>query len=129
MITTTTIRVKELMRHLFVFTSLLIIVGLAFASKGGNKDKKKNTPAKSNFVPLKVTSPFTLRNGYAFSGSHVFSQQKDRSSLELNTIVTYQKGNTTYILPYKYKVNTATFSITPAKGNLQMLDLKIAMHK
>src|SRR5580698_1527910 len=131
MITTTTIPVKKLMRQVFFFMSLLIVVGLAFARKGGNKERKKSTPVKNNFVPIRVTSPFTLKHGFVFTGSHVVNQLRDRSSLELNTMVTYQKGNTTYILPYKYRVNTAAFTITPtpSKGNLQMLDLKISMHK
>ena len=120
---------KKLMRHVFFFMSFIIIVSLAFGSKGGdNKDKKRNAKLKADFVPVRITSPL-LKNGFTYSGSHVFGIQKEKSSFSLNTLITYQKGNTTYIMPYKYRVNTSALTISPAKSNLQMLDVKISMHK
>jgi hypothetical protein len=130
MSTMTTIQMKKLMKHLIFFASFIIIVSLAFGSKGGDKkDKRKNGNLKNDFVPVRIASPFNLKSGFIYSGSYVFSQQKEKSTFSLNTIVTYQRGNTTYILPFKYRVNTSVLSICPAKNNLQMLDLKISMHK
>jgi hypothetical protein len=117
------------MKHFIFFMSFLIIVSLAFGSKGGDdKDKKRNTQLKSDFVPVRITSPF-LKSSFTYAGSHVFSLQKEKSALSLNTLVTYQKGNMTFIMPYRYKVNTSALTIVPAKNNLQMLDVKISMHK
>lgn len=128
--TMTTLEMKKLMRYGFFFMSFLIIVGLAFASKGGDKNKKRNTTnLKTDFVPIRISTAFALKNGFTYTGSHIFSMQKENSTFSLNSIVTYQKGNTTFIVPYKYKVNASTINITPAKGNLQMLDVKISMHK
>jgi hypothetical protein len=127
--TTTTIQVKKLMRQSVFFLSLIIIVAFAFASKGGgDKDKKKNVSFKNDFVPLRATT-FTLKNGFTYSGSHILGQQKEKTSFSLNTVVTYQKGGLLYILPYKYKVNTSSINPSLSKTNLQMLDLKISMHK
>ncbi|HLY69003.1 MAG TPA: hypothetical protein VKR53_04695 [Puia sp.] len=121
---------KKLMRYGFFFMSFLIIVGLAFASKGGDKNKKRTTTnLKTDFVPIRISSAYVLKNGFTYTGSHTFGIQKENSTFSLHSIVTYERGNTTYILPYKYKVNASAFNITPAKGNLQMLDVKISMHK
>jgi hypothetical protein len=127
--TMTTLQVKKLMRYGFFFMSFLIIASIAFGSKGGDKNKKRNANLRSDFVPIRLTNSFILKNGFTYSGSHIFSVQKDNSSFSINSIVTYQRGNTTFIMPYKYKVNTSAFNITPAKNNLQMLDVKISMHK
>jgi|SRR5579871_1090324 len=125
--TTTYIQMKKLIR-LGLFSSLLIVaVALAFASKGGGK--KKNAPVKNNFVPVSTTNGFTLRNYVPFSGSHFVTQEKADKSFSFNTVVTYQKGNTVFIMPYKYKVNNSTFNIAPSTSNFQMLNLKIKMHK
>jgi hypothetical protein len=125
--TTTYIQMKKLIR-LGLFSSLLIVaVALAFASKGGGK--KKTAPLKNNFVPVRTTSGFTLRNFVPFSGSHFVTQEKTDKNFSFNTVVTYQKGNTVFIMPYKYKVSNSTFNITPSNSNFQMLNLKIKMHK
>jgi hypothetical protein len=127
--TMTTIQMKKLMRYVLFFMSFLITVGLAFGSKGGDKNKKRTANLQSDFVPIRLTNSFILKNGFTYSGSRVFSVQKENSTFSINSIVTYQRGNTTFIMPYKYRVNTASFRITPAKSNLQMVGVKISMHK
>jgi len=125
----TTIQMKKLMKPALFFVSFVIIVSLAFGSKGGDdKGKKGNTKLKSDFVPIRMTGAL-LKNGFTYTGSHIYSLQKERTSFSLNALITYQKGNTTFIVPYKYKINTGALSLSPAKNNLQMLDLKISMHK
>jgi len=106
--------------------AMIAIVAFAFASKGGD-DKKKTTPAKPDFSPINISNSFTLKSGISYMGSHIFSQQKEKGNFSMNTVITYQSGNTIYILPYKYKVNVSTFA-TPAPSNLQLLNLKIKVH-
>jgi hypothetical protein len=128
--TMTTLQMKKLMRYGFFLMSFIIAVGLAFGSKGGdNKNKKRNANLKSDFVPIRITSPSLLKNGFTYSGSRMLSIQKENSSFSLNSLVTYQKGNITFIQPYRYKVNITGLNITPATSNLQLLDVKIPMHK
>jgi hypothetical protein len=124
---TTTIQMKKLMR-LSCLSVLMIVAVLAFASKGGG-GKKKIPALKNDFVPIRTTSGFTLRSGVSYSGSHIFGVEKNDKSFSFNTVVTYQKGNTIYILPYKYKVNTPAFNTNSAKSNFQMLNFKIKIHK
>lgn len=48
------------------------------------------------------TGSFSLRSGYNFRGSRVINTQENKY-INLNTVVTYQKGHTTYIMPLKKK--------------------------
>jgi len=119
-------QLKKLIRQISICVSLVILVVLAFASKGGGGDKKNNI--KNDFTPIRTTNGFTLKTGPSYNGSHIFSQEKANDILSFNTVVTYQKGNTIYILPYKYKVNISSLS-NSSKSNLQFLGIKIKMPK
>ncbi len=89
-------------------TLLLIAAStfVAFASLGDGKTKdkdKKNillSPKKS-FTSIK---DFTLKSNYQFRGSQIINEQNDEPFIMLNTNITVQKGNTTYIMPLKKKV-------------------------
>jgi len=112
-----------------IFCALLFaVVALAFASKGGG-DKKKNNGIKNDFVPIRTTTGFTLKSGIAYTGNHFLTSEKNNKVFSYNTIVTYQKGNTIFIMPYKYKVNVSMPAATQVKSNFQMLDFKFNMHK
>jgi hypothetical protein len=124
----TNIPVRKLIRQISVSALFVVIVVLAFASKGGGGDKKKNAPLKNDFTPIRTLNEFTLKSKPFYSGSYVFGQQRDNNGISLNTIVTYQKGRTVYVLPFKYKVNTISLSNSP-KTNLQFIGVKIKMSK
>jgi hypothetical protein len=119
------------MQKLAVSAMLVAVVGLTFASKGGGGDKKKSPsfPFKNTFIPIRTMSGFTLKAGPAFAGSYQLGRERTQNYLSLNTITTYQRGNTIFVLPYKYKVNVSPYLNLPGKTNLQVLDLKIRMHK
>jgi len=123
----TNIRVRKLILQSLLSISMIVFVVLAFASKGGG-DKKKNASTKIDFAPINISSAFTLKNGTSYMGSHIFSQQKEKASFSMNTVVTYQNGNTVYIMPYKYKISIAPLN-SASKTNLQLLDFKIKVHK
>ena len=76
----------------------------AFATLGDGKAKSSRAShgllsAKSSIAP----GSFSLKSGYQFRGNQVISQNKD-SYINLNMVVSYQKGHTTYVLPLKKKV-------------------------
>ena len=121
------IQIRKIIRQAGMSLLLAVIVVLAFASKGGGGDKKKNDGLKNDFTPIR-SNGFTLKSRPFFSGSYVFGQEKDNNSLSLNTFVTYQKGRTVYVLPFKYKVNTISINNSP-KTNLQLIGVKIKMSK
>lgn len=44
---------------------------------------------------------FSLRSNYNYRSNHLFSKPEKKEFIMLNPVVTYQKGNTAYILPLK----------------------------
>ena len=81
----------------------LFLIGLsvvAFASLGDGKTKgKKNSLLNSR--PTVTPGKFTLKSGYQYRGSQIINQQNQNNTFTRNSLVTYQKGNMTYILPVK----------------------------
>lgn len=87
-----------------VFTMISAVAIAAFASLGEGTSKAKKVSllnTKQTVTPGK----FSLRSGYQYRGSQVINQQKSDNIVTLNSLVTYQKGNLTYILPLKTTVN------------------------
>ncbi len=111
------------MRQTAISLLLIAVVGLTFASKGGGGDKKKAPafPFKSSFTPIRTTNGFTLKAGPAYTGSYLLGQETTQNYISLNTITTYQKGNTIFVLPYKYKVTTSPYLNLSGKTNLQVV--------
>ena len=116
-------------RKLLVSTIMIAVVGLAFASKGGGGEKKAaNNPLKTNFTPIRTTSYFTLKAGPTFTGSTLLSTEKKANYVSFNTLITFEKGNSIYIMPYRYKINNSLFlRNSGANSSLQLLDLHINM--
>jgi hypothetical protein len=110
------------------FTSF-ILIGLAvfaLASMGGGGNKTKNKSIKADLTPIRTTNGFTLKAGPNYHGSMIFGQEKTKDVISFNSVITYQRGNTTYILPYKYKLQTSSFQ---SRSSLQMFNLKLKIHK
>jgi hypothetical protein len=107
---------------------LLAITVLAFASKGGG-EKKKHSTFENTFTPIDAASSFTLKKTPVYSGTLMNFQSQPNNRVSLNAMITYQRGNTTYILPYQYKVTIGPVSDNNGKTNLQFLGVKIQMPK
>lgn len=112
-----------------MLTSIVLVsMGIfALASMGGGGSKTKEKTVKTEFTPIKTVNGFTLKAGPVYRGSISFGQQKSTNLVAFNSVATYQKGNTIYILPCKYKLQTNTVP-TPA-SSLQLLNLKLKLHK
>ena len=118
-----------MLRKTLISTSMVAVVGLAMASKGGGGDNKKAAiPLKTNFVPIRTTTGFTLKAGPSYSGSMIVGTEKTREYVSFNTLVTYQKGNSFYIMPRTYRINTSVYLKNNSGSNLSLLDLRINMH-
>lgn len=65
------------------------------------RGKKGNAPKSllSNKT-ITYTGTFSLHSGYQFRGNQVISAQPDKY-LNVNTMVSYQRGHTTYTVPLK----------------------------
>lgn len=102
-------------KHLFkrkIATAVLVTASVAafatFIDDGGKKSKIS--------APDKLSAKtFSLKSTYNYRNSSLFTlNNKPSRYIMLNTIVTYQKGNATYILPLKKKVFLEKIKFNPA---------------
>lgn len=120
-----TLKFNRMLKKTIISFSFIGIVALALASSGGGNKKKSTKLFNPEFAPIKTSTGFSMRSGANYSGSLITSIQKNRTSMNLNSLVTFQKGNTIYILPNQHRFNT----IRTQKSNLNVLDVKINLHK
>mgnify|MGYP001266209740 CR=1 FL=1 len=102
-------------KKLTIFALLAVTAVAAFATLGDGKAKKTNS--KKSLLSSKTTltpGVFSLKSGYNFRGSEIVNLENNRY-ININTVITYQKGNSTYIMPLKKKVllDKVTFNPNP----------------
>jgi hypothetical protein len=103
--TNSSILLKVLGRKIAVIILLAVTALGSFATLGDGK-VKGTRPVKKSLLSTKTAlkpGSFSLRSGYNFRGAQVINTE-DNSYINLNTLVTYQNGRTTYIIPLKKKV-------------------------
>jgi len=114
------------LKKAFASLALVSVAAFALASMGGGGNKSKEKTSKPEFTPIRTANGFTLKAGPIYRGSVIFAQEKSRTLVAYNSLATYQKGNTTYILPVRYKIQTAS---SLQGSNLQLLNLRVRIHK
>ena len=92
-------------RKLAVIVLMLATTAGAFATlgEGYRSEGPKNKNSYLVSTPVTKHGSFSLRSGYNYRGSRIFSNNSVKTQIRLNTTVTVQKGNTTYIIPLKKK--------------------------
>ncbi len=100
---------------LFVFTLIFFLAGNVSADRGYGKKRNKIQLNIITVSTLKKSIPFNLRSGLNYRGSSLLNQQQVGNSLFNNAIITYKKGNTVYILPYRQKVLIPDYSASGYK--------------
>ena len=93
-------------------TKILLVMsvcsGIALSSlaDGGIGRKGKNRATINIIAPstLRTAISLNLKAGLKYTGSLLTKQQYSNNSIFTNSLVTYQKGNTVYIIPYKHVV-------------------------
>ena len=70
----------------------------AFATLGDDGGKRFK---KESSVLLPTARNFSLRSNYNYRSNNLFAQPEKKEYIMLNPVVTYQKGNTAYVLPLK----------------------------
>ena len=97
------------MRKTLKITLLLVLLtgGMlyTFADRGMSKKVKNkvklNIPTNNNF---KRALSINLKTGLKYTGSLITAPDHNNFSAFSNSLVTYQKGNTIYVIPYKQKI-------------------------
>jgi len=72
----------------------------------GDGNKKTDKP-KTKILSGRTTSKpgsFSLKSGYNYRGNSVINTETNKRTIRLNTVVTVQKGRTTFIVPLKKNV-------------------------
>jgi len=87
---------------LFLFAASTIGAFATLGTPGRGKKEKASRSLLSNKTST-YTNTFSLQSGYNFRGSRVINTQENKY-INLNTVITYQQGHTTYIVPLKKKV-------------------------
>jgi hypothetical protein len=87
---------------------IFVLAITAFGAYATLGDGKANTkPAKKSLLTNKIaTKPgsFTLRSGYNFRGKQVINTSENNNYINLNTVVNFHSGHTSYTVPLKKKV-------------------------
>jgi hypothetical protein len=91
-------------RKLAVILLLVVSAAGAYATLGDGKSKSAvpKSSLLSNRTALKPGS-FSLKSGYSYRGNNVINNNSEKRYIRLNTVVTVQKGNISYIVPLKKK--------------------------
>ena len=97
-------------------TLLLVSASVAaFATLGDDSGKK--TKKETSGLTVYSAKNFSLRSNYNYRSNNLFSMPQKKEFIVLNPMVTYQKGNTAYVLPLKKAplLGKITFGCTPKK--------------
>jgi hypothetical protein len=109
-------------KKLIALTALLAITAVVSYATLGDGKVKKTRPVKS-LLSVKTSRPgsFSLQSGYRFRGTQVINLQEQKY-INLNTVVTYQQGHTTYVVPVKKKVSV---NLVTQENNVRGATFKI----
>ena len=108
-----TIRIGKMMIALLLVGATHIAMG---SFTGSSEDKSKGIYSLKNFNKTfyKSNNPFSIRAVFQYKGIETLSQKKDGSGVTtFTTIMRFEKGNTTYVYPYKHQITVPKFR-TPA---------------
>jgi hypothetical protein len=76
----------------------------AFAILGDKGRTPKNHSFLSNQNLTINSTTFSLKSHYNFRGNQIINPAASSQYIDLNTTITVQKGNTTYVVPLKKKI-------------------------
>ena len=77
---------------------------MAMADRGGFIKRNKTRLNIAAQGTLKNSIAFNLKSGVYYKGSFLLNTQQIGNAFVSDAFISYKKGNTTYILPYKQKI-------------------------
>lgn len=105
----TATKINAFVRRKIATAVLVTAYVAAFATLGDGGRKESRAPS----AELSVRN-FSLRTPYNYKSNSLFTCSSNPRFIMLNTVVTYQKGNATYILPLKKRVLLEKIRFNPA---------------
>lgn len=106
---------KGLLYSKYLAAALCVMaVQFVYGSFTGNSDGSKDKFSLKNLNTVsKSYSLSSLRlNTFSYKGSTELSQKSTGGLVQVSTMIRLEKGNTTYVYPYKYTVKVPKF-VTP----------------
>ena len=104
---------KQILKIKAVTVVLIAVSVAAFASLGeGNSSRELRTVKLLTPKPAYNYKNFSLKSSFNYRGNKVFSMHRNEYVM-MNTVVSYKKGNSTYLVPMKKKVILDKVKITP----------------
>jgi hypothetical protein len=104
--------------------AILLAVSVSIYAAKGDAKTKKSVVLKFTGFELKGFNGVNLfsKTGFLLKGNlpgqtNSYMQEKAPQNGPINSVITIQRGNTTYVYPYKYKTKVAYFK-TPAAPKL-----------
>ena len=107
-----TVKIKRFLKRKLA-TAVLVSASVAAFATLGDGGNKKGSSLTNNSAKTTTVKSFSLKTSYNYKGSRLFSSNQPKY-ISLNTTVTYQKGNATYIVPLKKKVLLDKVKFNPA---------------
>ncbi|HUZ57218.1 MAG TPA: hypothetical protein VMU83_00375 [Hanamia sp.] len=92
---------------------ILLVCGVfifAFADRGTFVKKNRTRLNIKTTSNLKNSIPFNLKSGLTYRGSFFLNKEVIGNSMISDAYISYRKGNTFYILPYKQKIFIPQYS-------------------
>lgn len=104
---------QKMLKIAFILVFCSCVSMWASADRGGfGRKKSKISLNITNLGTLRSSIYYNLKNGLSYKGSTYLGQQQVGNTIYSNSLISYKKGNTVYILPYKHKVLVPQFSTT-----------------
>lgn len=98
-------KLKPMTTNAKMILGIVILSGMAlsaWADRGiGKKNKATASLNITNTGSLRNSISLNLKSGLKYTGSLISGQQSDGKTVLKNTLLTYKKGNTVYIIPQK----------------------------
>ena len=100
-------------KKVLVILSVLLLGQYVFAVDSWIDGGKKST---KTFSTIKSDLSMSLKSGYHFHNYKVMGQKRGQNSLQSNSIITFQRGNVTWVMPYRSKSKVLQKFKTPEKN-------------
>jgi hypothetical protein len=107
---------KALFIAILVMGMQVVYAAFSFTGLSGEKAKSKYSLRNLSALSHKGLSFSSLRSSLQYKGmQQPVSTKETVSGLEISSTLRYDNGNTTYILPYKFKIKTSKFKTPVAQ--------------
>ncbi len=95
---------SKITKLVLLIAALNGIVLTTMADKGVGKTKKRSSISSVRSAAYNKSLSFNLKTGLKYKGTLLNTLETNKSSVSYHSLVTFQKGNTIYIVPYKQKI-------------------------